>query len=196
MPTEEYDSEERREFREVLERICQGDDDAVTEFVEKHSAHAQRVIRRLLHPNLRSELDTSDASQLVWVSLFRNREALKRFSNPDELIRYMSRVIRNTLTDARRRKEAQVRGGPDSEESLDNLHGSAAEPPSSQPTPSSIAVANERYKRIMAARDERERQIIELRLAGNTWVEIAEQLGIDASTARKAMERIRSTATD
>ena len=57
-------------------------------------------------------------------------------------------------------------------------------------TPSQIALANDELEVILANSSERDRQVIELRMQGLKFTEIAEQVGIHERTAREVIGKL------
>ena len=58
------------------------------------------------------------------------------------------------------------------------------------PSPSAVAIAKERWDLLLAKQNATVRAVVELRLQGVSFVEIAERLQIHERTARKAIERL------
>ncbi len=55
--------------------------------------------------------------------------------------------------------------------------------------PSHFAIARERWKRLIANQPKRNRRILELRIAGETYASIATQLEIHERTARRVVQK-------
>jgi RNA polymerase sigma factor (sigma-70 family) len=58
------------------------------------------------------------------------------------------------------------------------------------PRPSEVAIVRERWDTMLAQQSPRSRRIVELRLAGRTYQEIGQELGIDERTVRREVERM------
>jgi DNA-directed RNA polymerase specialized sigma24 family protein len=63
-------------------------------------------------------------------------------------------------------------------------------PQGHDPTPSQVAVARERWQRLMAGRPPLHQKIIALRYTGETYRQIAEKVGMHERTVRKIVEQI------
>ncbi len=59
-----------------------------------------------------------------------------------------------------------------------------------EPSPTDMAIARERWENLLQDQPERYREIIKLRLAGDTFVEIGKKLEIDPQTARRFLKRM------
>ena len=62
--------------------------------------------------------------------------------------------------------------------------------PARQDTPSAVAIARERWDRMMQGNPEHYRQIIRMRLQGHTCEEIAESLHLAERTVRRFLKRL------
>src|SRR5205823_6028434 len=59
------------------------------------------------------------------------------------------------------------------------------------PTPSAIAIFREQYEGLVEQQVPETRDVAQLRYEGNTFPEIAEQLGMHEANARKVMRRLK-----
>jgi RNA polymerase sigma-70 factor (ECF subfamily) len=57
-------------------------------------------------------------------------------------------------------------------------------------TPSQVAIRNERLQRWLTAESSRATRIVQMRLAGARFIEIARDLGIHQRTVRRIMQRL------
>jgi DNA-directed RNA polymerase specialized sigma24 family protein len=64
-------------------------------------------------------------------------------------------------------------------------------PPSRDPTPSAVAIGAEQHERLVVEQPDAVRAVAELRMEGRTFDEIAAQLAMDESTARRKMRELR-----
>ena len=105
----------------------------------------------------------------------------------------MAAVARNKVGMEIRRQLGRAKQAPRQEHHLDDAPSGARQPTDDkQATPSQIAVARERWFRMLADQPKHYRQFIEMRFSGVTYREIAERLGYDESTVRRAVRRILS----
>jgi RNA polymerase sigma-70 factor (ECF subfamily) len=77
------------------------------------------------------------------------------------------------------------------ETSLEELRGaSAGDIAGRQPEPVDVAIARERWKRMLENRPPHYRQIIQMRLQGRTYQDIADSLHLAESTVRRFIKRL------
>lgn len=182
-----------REFAELMQRVRSGCPEAAREVVEKYGQQIQQFIRRYLDPHLRSQFDSLDFTQDAWASFFHLPAERFTFQSPRELYFFLTRLARNKLIDIYRRRHAQKREGHDIEPirpQTDDDRGN--EPAARQPTPSQIAVAEERWDEIL--RDippEIRRALVMLRL-GHSYAEIAADLGVPRSSLQTVLRRLKN----
>lgn len=184
-------SEERDDFHDTLRRISEGSDDAVWYFIETYGPHIQRVIRRRLHPQMRSKFDSADFVQMVWASFFCQPAAMQRFERAEDLLAYLAVMAKNKVIDEWRRRSSSETCDIDREP--DSAHQNVEVPSTHRvdnSTPSQIAIARERWRRLMAEPSDRKRRIVQLRLQGASYAEIAQRLGIGETTARELVQKL------
>jgi RNA polymerase sigma factor (sigma-70 family) len=86
-----------------MDEARKGSQEAAREIVEKHSDHLLRVIRRKLHPRVRSVLDPEDVLQSVWRAFFTQAlEKLSTIDGPTQLVHYLVRLVENKALHANR----------------------------------------------------------------------------------------------
>ena len=155
-----------------------------------YGPHIQRVVRRKLNQRMRSKFDSLDFVQMVWASFFTEREKLASFTEPNDLIRYLVTMAqRKLIQESRRRLQGQkhnvgreraLRAGSEDESTYVRKSD----------TPSQIVMAKDRFEVMMREYSDRDRQVVELRMLGLTFVEIAERLQIHERTAREVIEKL------
>jgi len=185
MPRPDFD------FRDLMDQIRNGSEEAAWDLVDRYGERVRRAVRRSLNHQLRSKFDSMDFVQLVWSSLFRTRKQLTRFDQPDELAAFLVTMARNKVGMEVRRRLSTEKYNVNKEQSLEERRAEvrmdAVDP---QPPPIEVAIARERWHRIVENQPEHYRKIVELRLRGNTYQEIADELGIAESTARRVLQRL------
>ncbi|MGE0755587.1 MAG: RNA polymerase sigma factor [Pirellulaceae bacterium] len=177
-------AEEDSDFRRALERVCSGSEEAIWDFIDEYGPHIQRVVRLRLHQNLRAKFDSIDFVQMVWASLFADLQKIKGMRDPDELILYLVAMARNKVIEETRRRMKFARYNVSKEQSLDPE--AMAEVPSVSPhdTPSQHLIAKERLQKMMGT-SPRDRRILEMRLKGATYVQIAKAMRMHERTIRQ-----------
>ncbi|MDP6446953.1 MAG: sigma-70 family RNA polymerase sigma factor [Pirellulaceae bacterium] len=181
---------EVQRFRDALQRMRSGSDEAAWDLVKQFAPHIFRVVRRRLSQQLRSKYDSQDFVQMVWASLFREPSRILDFSHPDDFTRFVMAMARNKVIDETRRRNT-AKYNVDVEESF---HEEAV-PPTRLDTPSQVAIAHECWSQMMGAESERNQRIVQLRLQGFTYREIAEDVGLNEKTARIIVDRLISKGT-
>jgi DNA-directed RNA polymerase specialized sigma24 family protein len=103
---------------------------------------------------------------------------------------YLAALARNKVFDEMRGMNAQKRDVR-RDIRLDAVHDEDQRDLASRdPTPSAVAMFRERWNRLLGGQPTQVRRIVELRFAGATYNEIADELHIHERTARKAIERL------
>lgn len=181
------------EFQTLLKRARSGSQDAARELYESYGKHVLRCVRHRLWRRMRTRFDSQDFEQQVWASVFLADE-LPSFHSPDEFIGFLLTLAERKVYHESRRHSLQKqdvhRELPIDEQATEvGLHPAAADP-----TPSAIAVYDEEYDRLIGQQEPEVREVAQLRLAGNTFREIADSLEMDERTARRFMNRVKRVA--
>ncbi|NLF07417.1 MAG: sigma-70 family RNA polymerase sigma factor [Pirellulaceae bacterium] len=178
-------------FRSLIRSVREGSEDAAWELVEQYGESIRRAVRRALNERLRSQFDSMDFVQIVWNSLFKVRDQIDRFESPEDLTAYLIKMARNKVGIEKRRRLISNKYNLNHEQSLNQLQGSGCTPPADrQPKPIDIAIAREKWDRILRDQPERYRKIIQLRLQGHTFESIAAAVQIDECTVRRFLKRL------
>jgi len=183
-------------FASLIRRVREGSEDAAWDLVNQYGEAIRRAVRRALNERLRSKFDSQDFVQVVWNSLFRVRDKLDRFNRPEELTAYLVTMARNKVGMEQRRRLMSQKYDVRHEESLDQLQAKGRlDVPSPQPAPIDVAIAREKWDRLVEGQPQHYRQIIELRLQGHTFQSIAQAVHLDECTVRRFLKRLlHSTA--
>ncbi len=183
--------DELDDFQILLQRVCDGSEEAAWELVAKYGDHIRRAVRRSLDARLRSKFDSLDFVQLVWSSFFRARGQAQRFNHPGELVAFLRTMARNKVGMETRRRLNTQKFNVGRERSLDALpdHDDLA-PASREETPVATAIAREQWNRIMQDHPEHYQEIIRMRLQGHTCTGIADSLGLSERTVRRFLKKL------
>src|SRR3954452_1502219 len=106
-------------FRELLDRVRAGDEQAATELVRSYEPAIRRAARvRMTDVRLRRVLDSMDICQSVMASFFvRAASGLYDLETPEQLLRLLATMARNKLANqanhhrAARRDQRRIEGG-------------------------------------------------------------------------------------
>ena len=145
-------------------------------------------LRSIAHARLRSRRDTLlDTTSLVNECYIRVFESGRDHTVAwPEFVRYASRVMRNIIVDAARRRSAQRRGGGVKDVEIEDEVASRGT--GNEEEILSVALALEQLEKL----DARLAQVVELRyFAGMTEVEIAGALGVTERTVRRDWNKAR-----
>ena len=189
----------------LLERVRQGDGDAINGLLERHRAAIRRMIDKRMDRVVQRRVDASDIVQDVLVEA--NRRLKDYLANPTMPFRlWLRHMARDRLIDAHRRhrvastrsidREVPLVTGGDSDRSGADLAGQLAD---RELTPAAAATWHELERRFADAveqLEEADRQIVLLRHFEHlSTAEAAEVLGLSKPAAGmrylRAMRRLR-----
>jgi RNA polymerase sigma factor (sigma-70 family) len=184
-------SAERR-FEKLLQQVREGSEDAANELAKEYGKHVLRVVRRALPGELRRKFDSVDFEQKVWKSFFAEARNLPDMKEPTQLIVYLASMAEHKVLDENRNHRAQKR---DIQREVRFDEGAALQGPHPvrhDPTPSEVAVFREEYGRLVKNQPERVRKILELKVAGLNFVEIAREVGLSDRTVRTVIAKLEA----
>jgi RNA polymerase sigma factor (sigma-70 family) len=183
--------DERSEFRAAIDGVRAGSPEAIWKLIAEYGPHIQRVVRRKLDRRMRSKFDSQDFVQMVWASVFRNPNEICSLNGPQDLIRYLAALgRRKVIVEYRRRIQNNTKYNVTREQSLDDSELAENPVDTDESTPSQLAMAREQWEEFLRKQPERDRSIVQMRIQGSTFLEIAQQLGINERTARKVIRRL------
>jgi RNA polymerase sigma-70 factor, ECF subfamily len=164
-------------------RASRGDVEAFRQLVQEHSGLVYRVALRILGMN-----DAQDASQEVWVRVWRN---IKNFRGDSAFSTWLYRITVNTCLSVRRkesRRNEKEYGGDE----MPFL----PEPPGGDADPEAAALSAERRVEIQAAlghvRAEHRAALVLRHMEGLSYAEIAQVLDVPDGTAKGWVSRGRA----
>jgi RNA polymerase sigma factor (sigma-70 family) len=175
------------DFADFLRRIRDGDDRAAEELVRRFEPMIRREVRmRLGDKRLQRAFDSVDVSQSVLAD-FLSQAAAGRYEleGPEQLVRLLVTMTRNRLVSRARRERRMVRDVS----RLADEPGILAGILDSQPSPSEVVSREEQWDLLKKSLSDEELQIVDLRLAGNSWDEIAARLGGTGPARRMQLSR-------
>lgn len=175
-------------FRESIDGVRLGNPAAAWQLVEEYGPHIQRVVRRKLDRQMRAKFDSIDFVQMVWTSFFEHPSQIVRFETPDQLVQFLTTMARNKVVSEFRRWHGTQKHDVDREKPLEDTERDSVN--EKNPTPSQIAIAHERFDKLMDEQSERNRSIVNLRIGGETYEAIGRKLGIHERTARKVIDEM------
>lgn len=175
-------------FRELLDRVAEGEETATREIVEEYGSTILRAVRRRMNNRLRDRFDSEDFAQAVWASFFGHLSIVSRITTEGELAGFLGKMASNKVIDEGRRQKSRPQlnatDGPLPYVVTDNRRKV------SQPTPSQFAVANEQWHQLTDNEDDKYQQLLQLLRDGASQAEIAEKLNISDRHVRRIVRRI------
>ncbi|MDB5390203.1 MAG: DNA-directed polymerase specialized sigma subunit, sigma24 [Planctomycetaceae bacterium] len=175
------------DFSEFIARIRDGDGEAAAELVRRFAPLVRREVRfRMEDRRLQRGFDSEDVCQSVLASFFvRTAAGQFEFDCPERLAGLLVQITRNKLAASARaqtrqkRDHRRVSGGP---EDLNQIEMAA-------PSPSGIAINRELLERFHTLLDTEERQLVNFRTEGLSWVQITQEMGGTADSRRVQYNR-------
>lgn len=183
----------RSEFERLMERVRTGDPDAAKEVFERYGEAIRIVVRYRMDHRLRSQFDSLDFSQDAWASFFRIPPENYTFRTPEELLAFLTRVVRHKVIDAYRKR---CRWSKKNGRKFLHCQNSVPEQPARQPTPSQMAIVEEEWRRLLEDKPPPMQRALEMLRDGYSHREIAQHLGLNVKKIQRLVkqlnDRIRS----
>ena len=173
-------------FDEFIRRVGNGDEEAAARLVRDFEPVVRRVLRaRLRNGHAQSEFDSMDICQSVLGAFFVRAAAGEYdLKEPDDLIKLLLTMTRNTLAEKMRRQHRLRRDRRRTVGGVEEL------PLAGQgPTPSSVVANKELLEQVRQRLSEEERRLLELRSQGLSWEDVATSLGGTAGARRNQLAR-------
>ena len=170
------------EYQGLAARASQGDVEAFRRLVQDHSALVYRVALRVL-----GAPDAQDASQEVWVRVWRN---IGRFRGESAFSTWLYRITVNTCLSVQRKESRR-----DEREHAEGIPY-LPEPSGSDADPEAAALSAERRAEIQAAlghvRADHRAALVLRHMEGLSYAEIAEVMDVPDGTAKGWVSRGRA----
>ncbi len=181
-------------FRDLINRVRQGDSLAATQLVRQYEPEMRRAVRlALTDPALLRVIDSVDVCQSVLANFF-VRAASGQFDleHPNQLRALLATMARNRFRDHVRRQQAVRRDNRRTQTSnVQPLY----ESPDEAETPSQIVCNAELLDEVRRRLSADERYLAEQRASGREWQELADELGSTAEALRKRFTRALDRVT-
>jgi RNA polymerase sigma-70 factor (ECF subfamily) len=181
-------------FDELMSRLRAGDESAATQIFHQFAERLIALARSRLSASIRRKVDPEDVLQSVFQSFFRRHaEGEFELDSWDSLwglltlftLRKCGHRIEHFRA-ARRdvHREAAAPASPD--DSTASWVAIARDP-----TPSEIAILTETVTQMLIGLNERDRQIVTLRLQGHTVSAISTEVGYTERTVRRVLDHVK-----
>ena len=184
------------DFRDLLNRISSGDNEALQALMDGYRTEVLRVIRRHIRRDLRKRFDSEDFAQAVWLSLYNKRCEITKIDSPETLGRYLAQMAKHKVIDEGRRqtgakrnirRDVNINGSRLAVDDLEAGHS---------PTPSQLALSKEQLSLLINLARDDEKKMVQWRLEGLTFADIADRIGMDERTIRRRFQRLQRKVTD
>jgi RNA polymerase sigma-70 factor (ECF subfamily) len=185
------------DFRELIRRVRAGDEQAAVALVRRYEPAIRRAARvRLSDTRLNRLLDSMDVCQSVMASFF-VRAALGQYEleTPEQLLRLLATMTRNKLANQAKAHRASRRDLRRIEDHSP-MHGGdlsivdrMEDLPGPGRTPSSEVALRELLQEAQRRLSDEELSLLEQRVQGRQWTEIAAELGSSPEAIRKRLAR-------
>jgi RNA polymerase sigma-70 factor (ECF subfamily) len=174
-------------FIELIRLVESGSEEAATDLINQYGPSLRRIARVRLHGSeIRRVLDSQDIYQSVMAIFFqRVQTGTFELETPEDLIRLVSTMIRNRVTDKVRRHHAQRR---DLRRNL-SVEDESIAVVDMEDSPSVLVSRQELIMRFRELLTEQERLLLDERARGYTWQELAERLSATPDQLRKQLSR-------
>jgi RNA polymerase sigma-70 factor (ECF subfamily) len=179
------------EFTALVARVRLGDEAALAALLQHYEAEVRLAARVLLGRVLRCHVDSADLVQSVHHSLVLGlRQNKFELSSPQQLLALTLTMVRRKVARHWRRAQRQQRLLPDAADTrpVGDLLTALSSPGAD---PAAEAQYHDTLDYLCRRLEERDRQLIELRLQGYSTAEAARHLGVDADVLRVRLSRLR-----
>jgi len=186
-------------FHDLLARLDQGQGDAQTEVFQRFAERLVKLARARLDDRIRKTTDPEDVMQSVWRSFFTRQQAGKfELHNWGDLwallaIMTIRKCGRRSVAAQRARRDVTLEVTPQLAATDDS--SLRWEPVDRAPTPDEAATLTELVEQIMTGLDDREQNILSLRLQGFSVPEIALQVKLTERSIHRKLAAIRERAS-
>ena len=140
----------------------------------------------------RPQDDSLDFLQDVWASFFVAPDKCD-FDDAQSLVSYLSRLAYHKVTDEYRRRFRGKKHDVHREQPLETAGPKPGEPldvPMRGPTPSQVAIANERWERLVDGQPNCYRLVLDMLRLGHTHEEIVERTGLHRKVIQRLLQKI------
>lgn len=174
------------EFSELMQQTRAGDENAALRLVRLYEPEIRRAARlRMTDVHMRRLVDSMDICQSVFGRFFSSAsEGAIEIKSPQQLLALLTKMTRNRVIDEHRKNTSQKRaaGGhavPDAAELLVDA----------DPGPRTQSALREQLDQVRARLEPDELNLLERRMSGESWAEIAQDFGESPDSVRKRLER-------
>jgi RNA polymerase sigma factor (sigma-70 family) len=180
---------------DLLQRLTAGDEAAAVEIFDRYVERLTHLARSRLATKLASRVDPEDIVMSAYRSFFiAARDGRFRLGHSDDLWRLLVEVTLHKLYHAAHRHLADRRS-VNREQRATGASSDFFQFASREPTPDEALAAADELTAILQQLGQRDRQVLELRLQGHEYEEIADRLNCSERTVRRAINEARRHLT-
>jgi len=178
-------------FAELVGGLKARDPASVEALCRKYTPFIRAVVRRQLHPRMRTRFDSVDFVQDVWASFLAIPAEKYNFDTPQALHAFITRIAYNRVVEVfRQRFETQKEDI--SRETTPNDDDGRDQVPSRAPTASQFAIAGEEWERIRSRFPAGHQKILEWLREGYTNDDVARLAKVSLSTVNRIVRRLKN----
>ena len=180
------------EWQSWVRRLVEGDEQVARQFWDQYGIRLQGLAAEYLSSRLSRREGPEDVVQSVCRTFLR-RARVGQFdlADSESLWRLLCAITLTKIRQKARFHRRQKRGF-DREERLEADRAGKREFAAPDPTPVEAAEFADELQQLLAALDEEERQLVELKLEQYKNAEIAEKLACSERTVRRILKRVQS----
>ncbi len=176
----------------LFARAQAGDQDAWAALFHECYPKVRRAVRRRINGPLRRYVDSTDIANDVFGELIEKADRFQ-FDTVDKVRAFLFDAAHRRIIDEHRRRQTKKRDS-NRERPLSDHENAESDLPSSGPTPSQVAVANEVDEKLCeASDDDAGRLIIRRRSENYNNEEISRETGWSIRKVQRFLERLRLT---
>jgi len=169
----------------LLDRVREGDEDALAALLEEFQYPIRRVARRFLGRALRPHLDSVDLMQVVHKTLLlalRNQKI--ELAEPEKVVALATTIVQRNVAHywghIKRKPETQLSAAVGSQDE-----------PFDDDTPAKVCAFTDEVENLLKGLNPVDRRLLELRLNGYTTADAARELDVAPSRLRMRLGRLR-----
>jgi RNA polymerase sigma factor (sigma-70 family) len=169
---------------DVLGQVSRGELEAAEALFQAYTPYLRAIVRRQLSDRLRSQFDSADVVQSVWVQVVRQlgRDGW-RVGTEDQLRALLATIARRRLVSRVRR---HARGADDRH----GFDGWAGVPQARDARPSEVAQSDDLWAEMLRACPPEHHAVLRLKREGLLLAEIAERTGLHEGSVRRILRQV------
>lgn len=186
----------RSEFAQLVNRVRDGDDSAMTKLTEKYGAAMRRTARELIGKSLQSHLDSVDLVQSVQLILWLGLRAGKfTIEGPENLLGLAKTLLKRKVARYCRSVKLQMKCTIEAN-LADTLPDTMLFGATNEGEPARISELDDLVEHFINQLGDLDRRLISLRLEGYSTAEVARSLNVDSGLLRVRLGRLRKRFAD